>query len=136
EQPKPDPLNIQARALTFVSFAARSKAAGGVEFKDAEAFFDAAAEGFKFKHDPQHWLPPTLLTSALKERAEGVTSWSIKWTHGLPEFTANLDESMGGGTIRAAMQNVGAFRRTVAVQTPAATTQPTTKPAAPQSTTP
>lgn len=125
--PNPDPLRIQARALTLVSFGARAHAAGVEEFKDADAFFAAAAKGFKLKHDPLHWLPPKLLEDALKDRTEGVTSWSIKWTKGLPEFTASLAQTGGGGTIRAGFQNVNGFWRTIALPMPAATMKPAAK---------
>ena len=69
-------------------------------------------------------LPPALLKDAVEHRSDGVTSWSIKWAHGLPEFTATLNDTEGGGTIRAGFQKVGGFWRTAAVQTPAAAKLP------------
>ena len=114
EAASPDPRRIVAKALTFVSFASRAKAAGLEEFKDAGAFFTAAAKGFTLKRDAQHWLQAELLKNALQARDLGITSWELKWVNKAPEFTAHLDESQGGGTILAGFQKVDGYWRTSA----------------------
>ncbi len=87
---------VLAVVQTLTSYLARALSQRQ-RFRDAEAFFQAARDG-RLKFHPQQWLPPRLLSSALK-RAKTLGQWSlIKGRLGLAIVLTRPDGTTFTGT--------------------------------------
>jgi hypothetical protein len=95
-------LEVRATVATLTSFLARATAAGKA-YSDADAFFEAAAEGELAIHPSagaDTWLPQSLLRRALKQ-AKKLEEWSLVSADGSPpELHLRRDDVLLRGTFR------------------------------------